>query len=187
MKSACLELLNSEEHDYRGSGLTTDRMNDRYWLPAFLKRWNLETDPSPGEEERAGLIALRSLLRAMVMQRAADAPLSAEQVKAFNALLLPVPLRYHLGEQGGGYRLELLPVVRDWQWVLSEIALSFAEVLVDPQRFRRLKVCENHDCRWVFYDRSKGCTRRWCEDSTCGNLLKVRRFRKRQAASRAEK
>jgi predicted RNA-binding Zn ribbon-like protein len=31
-------------------------------------------------------------------------------------------------------------------------------------------------CGWVFYDRSKNRSRRWCEQATCANLMKVRRF-----------
>ncbi len=34
-------------------------------------------------------------------------------------------------------------------------------------------------CGWVFYDRSKNRSRKWCEQATCANLMKVRRFRQR--------
>ncbi|MBK6315514.1 MAG: CGNR zinc finger domain-containing protein [Blastocatellia bacterium] len=77
---------------------------------------------------------------------------------------------------GGSFRVELEPTKRDWVWVASEIVASLADVLAAHET-HRLKLCGNPDCRWVFYDESKNRTRRWCADS-CGNLIKVRRFRK---------
>jgi predicted RNA-binding Zn ribbon-like protein len=44
----------------------------------------------------------------------------------------------------------------------------------------RLKRCAGHDCAWLFYDRSKNASRRWCLMSDCGTNDKVRRFRQRQ-------
>jgi len=71
------------------------------------------------------------------------------------------------------------PAARDQDWFLAEIAMSFAELLAsgDP---KRLRTCANPDCGWVFYDRTRGITRRWCDSRACGNLMKVRRFRVRQ-------
>jgi predicted RNA-binding Zn ribbon-like protein len=39
----------------------------------------------------------------------------------------------------------------------------------------RLKQCPPEDCRWLFLDRSKNGSRRWCEMATCGNRAKARR------------
>ena len=66
--------------------------------------------------------------------------------------------------------------------MLFGITESFAAFLAegDPTR---LKLCENRDCRWVFYDTTRSRTRRWCAD-TCGNLIKVREFRRRKTRKR---
>ena len=45
----------------------------------------------------------------------------------------------------------------------------------------RFKVCGAASCRWLFFDTSKNCSRRWCDMATCGNRAKARRFRQRQA------
>jgi predicted RNA-binding Zn ribbon-like protein len=68
-----------------------------------------------------------------------------------------------------------VPLRNDWQWVLGEVATSFAILLTqhDPSR---IKQCENPDCRWIYYDESANQTRRWCED-TCANLMRVRKYR----------
>ncbi|TMD27898.1 MAG: hypothetical protein E6I92_04765 [Chloroflexi bacterium] len=41
----------------------------------------------------------------------------------------------------------------------------------------RLKLCDSDSCRWVFYDRSKNHSSRWCTMASCGNREKARRFR----------
>jgi predicted RNA-binding Zn ribbon-like protein len=75
--------------------------------------------------------------------------------------------------------LEVVPLKKDWDWVQVEIAASFAHLLVDYDR-KRLKICANPNCRWIFYDESKSRTRRYCTPDKCANLLKVRRFRARR-------
>ena len=45
--------------------------------------------------------------------------------------------------------------------------------------WRRLKVCGNSECRWVFYDRSRNQQGHWCDMAVCGNRLKNRAFRAR--------
>jgi predicted RNA-binding Zn ribbon-like protein len=57
------------------------------------------------------------------------------------------------------------------------VARSFAESII-REDLSRLKVCQNKDCLWVFMEASRNRSRRWCED-TCGNLMKVRRYRDR--------
>jgi len=62
--------------------------------------------------------------------------------------------------------------------VLGPIAWSALELL-SAGEFERLKQCPNHGCGWLFYDRSKNNSRRWCDMATCGNQNKGRRFRAR--------
>jgi predicted RNA-binding Zn ribbon-like protein len=44
----------------------------------------------------------------------------------------------------------------------------------------RLKMCASDECQWVFYDRSKPATRRWCSSTICGNREKTRAYRTRR-------
>ncbi len=51
----------------------------------------------------------------------------------------------------------------------------------------RLKACP--DCRWVFYDKTRNGSKRWClmnagspDGRACGTIAKVRRYRDRKAA-----
>ena len=74
-----------------------------------------------------------------------------------------------------------------WRWsaeppapdrIVSEVALSAADFFThaDPMR---LRVCGGDDCGWLFEDVSRNGRRRWCDMRDCGNVAKVRRFRRR--------
>jgi predicted RNA-binding Zn ribbon-like protein len=76
-----------------------------------------------------------------------------------------------------------------WEWtdtknaldrMLWRIADSAAEMLITDD-LTRLRGCPGADCGWMFLDISKNSRRQWCDMQTCGNLAKVRRFRKRRA------
>lgn len=63
-------------------------------------------------------------------------------------------------------------------WV---IARSAADLLISPER-ERVKECASATCEWVFLDRSRNRSRRWCDMSDCGNRAKARRFQDRRRA-----
>ena len=44
----------------------------------------------------------------------------------------------------------------------------------------RLKLCENSECAWAFYDNSRNRSGSWCRMGQCGNRLKNRAYRERQ-------
>ena len=106
-----------------------------------------------------------------------------EDLEALNAALLKAPWIRRLDYARPGFQLRSQPLVRDWNRVIGELALSFAELLVsrDP---RRLKPCANPHCRWIFYDETRSRTRRYCHAEKCGNLVKLRRFRARHRRER---
>jgi predicted RNA-binding Zn ribbon-like protein len=77
-----------------------------------------------------------------------------------------------------------------WEWsdekraldrMLWRIADSAAEMLTTDD-LARLRGCPGDNCGWIFLDISKNNRRQWCDMQTCGNLAKVRRFRRRQAS-----
>lgn len=47
----------------------------------------------------------------------------------------------------------------------------------------RLKLCENAECQWAFYDNSRNRSGSWCRMGQCGNRLKNRAYRERQRSS----
>lgn len=73
-------------------------------------------------------------------------------------------------------KLQLVAVEAHWHQVMAEVAADFALTLVEGEG-RRIRICDNSDCRWMFYDDTRSRTQKYCDDKMCGNLMKVRRFR----------
>ena len=66
---------------------------------------------------------------------------------------------------------------------LWDIARSAADLLTSGDH-DRIKECASATCEWVFLDRSRNRSRRWCDMSDCGNRAKARRFQARKHAVR---
>ena len=47
--------------------------------------------------------------------------------------------------------------------------------------WERLKACESEECRWAFYDNARNRSGRWCDMAVCGNRMKARAYRARNA------
>ena len=72
----------------------------------------------------------------------------------------------------------------DLERPLWDIARSAAEILTSDEKRDRVKECASTTCEWVFLDRSRNHSRRWCDMSDCGNRAKARRFQARRHAVR---
>ena len=55
--------------------------------------------------------------------------------------------------------------------------LAVAYTAMVAGTWTRLKACPRDVCGWVFYDRSRNSSSRWCAMSVCGNRTKTKRFR----------
>src|SRR5207249_84080 len=66
----------------------------------------------------------------------------------------------------------------------GDIVRSAVDLLTSGER-DRVKECASATCEWVFLDRSKNHSRRWCDMSDCGNRAKARRFHAKRQAARA--
>ncbi|MGA2534026.1 MAG: CGNR zinc finger domain-containing protein [Candidatus Aminicenantales bacterium] len=189
-----LDLLNSDWHDHLGSGRGEDRLENPTWLRGYLDLHGIDTAGIPRDRLVASLRDSRTILRRIADAYARRAKVPASDWNALNLYFGRAPLirKVEIADMGRAGtprdvqssprpRLKLVPLSGRLESSLSEISSAFVETLEggDPAR---VKICRNADCRWVFYDRSKNKSRKWCED-TCGNLMKVRRFRKRHRKS----
>jgi predicted RNA-binding Zn ribbon-like protein len=76
-----------------------------------------------------------------------------------------------------------------WTWPdadphapVHRLALAAVELLGDADALERLRCCT--DCCWLFLDRSRGRTRRWCSMADCGTEAKKRRYVEKRRAKR---
>ena len=54
------------------------------------------------------------------------------------------------------------------------------------EELSRLRECASETCQWLFLDRSKSRTRRWCDMRDCGNRAKARRFYERTTRAKRQ-
>ena len=176
MDTICLDFINSEFRDFRGRWVRDD-LQQPGWLEHFLVKWGLQVDHPPDAATLITLVVLRTFLRSLT-EALVEGQIADHDLAALNAVLLKMPLNRRLVKDSEGYRLDMVPLKKDWDWVQAEIAASFAHVLADHDP-KRLKICANTHCRGVFYDESKSRTKLYCTPEKCANLLKARRFRAR--------
>ena len=103
---------------------------------------------------------------------------SADALAMVNAALATRETSVLVPGADGSLRLERRREGAPIDRALAELARRVAAEVGEgrPERFR---VCGNDRCRWVFYDRSRPGSRRWCEMSSCGNRMKAARHRAR--------
>jgi predicted RNA-binding Zn ribbon-like protein len=175
------DFLNSEERDYLGRGPPRDHLDDPAWVERVLGGLGARPADLRTPKARRALKALRSLLERLVRSLAEGRPPASDDLEDLNRSL-GRSVRPRLVRGEGAFRLRLVPAAGGLGAVLFAVAASFAEFLEkgDPAR---LRLCDNPDCRWVFYDTTRSRTRRWC-GGRCGSLMKVREFRRRRRGGR---
>jgi predicted RNA-binding Zn ribbon-like protein len=151
----------------RQAGVVTDAEAARL-LHEGLRR---PPDAAAGLERALGV---RELVYRLFSAVAAGRSLLAADLDTFNTVLgdtlasarvLPTQDGLTWGWADDPHRLDriLWPVVR-----------SAAELLTSEAR-RAVRECAADDCTWLFLDRSRNQSRRWCDMRVCGNRAKARR------------
>lgn len=176
MRFFCFDFINSQW--YNTHKLFKEPLEDPIWIATLLNKWDIIIDFDFTKDNLSSLLELRSQLTDMVEKIVITKALSPSDINFINKYLSLSNVKQKLTYNNKIYLLELIPIDKDFNWLVSQIVASFAKLLTEYD-IERIKICENVECKWVFYDESRSRTRRWC-DSSCGNLMKVRRFRERQ-------
>jgi predicted RNA-binding Zn ribbon-like protein len=142
--------------------------------------------PGSAAEVLAEARALREAVYRVAAASAAGEMPEAADVEALNTRLAPLlgetRLSATAGATAGASPAGLVPAwggaSDDLARVLWPVARSAFDLLSGAAA-GRLRECAGGDCHWLFLDRSKNGSRRWCAMSNCGNLAKARRHRAR--------
>lgn len=117
------------------------------------------------------LRAARRMIRALTLRNNGVEVTSEADV----ALLGRVPLTFDLDERPD--------LVIDGRASLPRLLAGRAVVALvrasSQPHWRRVKACPGPGCAWVFVDRSRNGSRRWCDMAECGNRAKGAAFRAR--------
>jgi len=142
----------------------------------LIERYEHE-DPQPALlRVRKVRAALRELLDATVEARQPQSSALREVNRALRA-----PYLIELVPAKDGVSLDHRHEGDPLAGALARLSEAVARDLTqgDP---RRMRICANDECRWVFRDYSPAGRRKWCDMSTCGNRAKAARHRERQKA-----
>lgn len=182
------DFINSEWHDWRGSGRSEDRLAREDWLTDFMNQYQLQVSLPLTPDELGQLRELRSFLLTCVQHIVAGESPSPMEIEQLNRWMAAGPVIRHL-EIDEDQNLALSYILQNpgLQAAAAEIAGSFAQA-IEQGELSRFRICTNPDCLWVYYDDTRNRSKRYCDDKMCGNLMKVRRFRakKKQQSSDSE-
>ncbi|BCJ46215.1 CGNR zinc finger domain-containing protein [Actinoplanes ianthinogenes] len=135
-------------------------------------------DPRAAEAALADARALRDLIDPVLAGERLDI-LTARWAQAVGRSTLVAPTDHHSPAE--------LRVGREPAWTIPD---RLADALVDLVRTAdrsRLRTCplDQGGCGWLFLDRSRNGTRRWCAMEDCGTHAKIRRLTERRRTRRA--
>lgn len=148
------------------------------WRRGFLKHWNYRVDDPDDPSAIERLAHLRELLRSILEAYIEVAPLEPATRRELESEINRAAFVVRIVNYHGSDRLALLREGDAWNIVTADIATSAMRLIGER---KRVKVCANPDCSWMFEDESKSGSRRWCDVSICGSLVNVRRYRRASA------
>jgi predicted RNA-binding Zn ribbon-like protein len=150
----------------------TDEMTLHDWLVSNgLMAAGAPIDP--GDFKHA--IAVREAMRAVIGGNSGLRVYPVE-IATLNEAATASRLRVRFGASG---KARLEPEAAGAVGALGRLVATLYSAMRDED-WHRLKVCDSDTCRWVFYDRSKNRSSRWCTMASCGNRAKARRFREKK-------
>ncbi|MBP3964569.1 CGNR zinc finger domain-containing protein [Paenibacillus lignilyticus] len=176
------DFLRSDYRDWRGSGHTEELLDKPDWLEQWLTVHSLPYPGAPTAKEVNELKQLREHILHIVQKLTVSEAVDPINLEGLNRALSSGPMILHIAESNSDFRLDTTPLQTGWSRIGAEVAASFGRLLTDCEP-SRLRICDNPDCRAVYYDETRNRSKRFCDERACGNLMKVRRFRARQKAA----
>jgi predicted RNA-binding Zn ribbon-like protein len=98
-----------------------------------------------------------------------------------NAVLVDAGAKRELVAEQGHFHWRWAGITENLESILWPIAYEAAQLLASGN-LDYVRRCAAEDCGWLFLDKSKSHSRRWCDMKSCGNRDKARRFYERQRA-----
>jgi predicted RNA-binding Zn ribbon-like protein len=125
---------------------------------------------------------LREAIERAVTTGAGAKPPSDDDIEAINRVLRQSQGNRVLGVSDGRVGWGWHPRTPSLDEPLWPVAYSAAELLTSD-RLRRINLCEDGECGWLFLDSSRNRRRKWCSMESCGSRNKARRYYRRQKSA----
>jgi predicted RNA-binding Zn ribbon-like protein len=142
---------------------------------AQAKRLRSRTDEDAATLALRRAIELRETLDALFRAVAVSKPPSRSLVGTFNRFLASARSHESIFWQQSGFVRSYGDLAKSPEAPLWPLIDAAGTLLVSPDR-DNIRECSEPSCRWLFLDRSKNHSRRWCDMQICGNRTKLRRF-----------
>jgi predicted RNA-binding Zn ribbon-like protein len=136
-----------------------------------------EDEATADEKDLERALALREGIRDLLLANNGE-EIETVSISELNRVARGVYLTVRFDDDG---RATLKPESSGVSAALGRILAAVARAMEEGS-WGRLKVCTNDACQWAFYDHSKNRSGKWCTMEVCGNRMKARTFRQRQAS-----
>jgi predicted RNA-binding Zn ribbon-like protein len=179
--AVCLDFANSV--DWAPDGSERPPHTDVLISPQALAVWGSRLGlAAPGvvisgrelSAARTLRAAVHGVLAAIASGRAPDAEALAQLGRDY----ADAARKGHFAVSDQSWRLSWAP--DDPRRIRFRVAVSAVDLLTDPTRLGRLRMCPGQNCGWLFLDGSG--RRRWCSMQVCGSRAKMRRYYERRRA-----
>ncbi len=184
-ETLCIRWVNTVS--WRGRTAPTEELTD----PDAWVGWLLESGTIADSEARAlretrsaaaadveaafmeALEARECTYRVLASQAAGQDPEDRDQER-FELWTTEGLGRLTLSRAGGAWHIERAPSIGAWGELIGPCVLSAVRLLLSPSA-SRIRLCARPECAWMFLDSTKNRSRKWCDMSSCGNVVKARR------------
>lgn len=139
-----------------------------------------EKDPVASEKALKHAIEVREAIYCIFSSVAAGHPPEDEDLSILNRDLGRAMARSRIKLARSGFAWDINGNKDELDWVLRPIVRSAAELLTSEELDRVKECADEKGCGWLFIDRSRNKSRRWCDMRDCGNRAKARRYYERK-------
>lgn len=186
----CLEFVNTV--DWHASEQPSDNLAGYPDLLAWAKRTTVIDEVTGsllthealvrGDQAVAALKKakdLREAIYSIFSSIAHGRPPAPEDLTILNRFLREAVMNLRLDSENHRIALVWAAAPQDLEQVLWPIAASAASLLASEALGRVKQCADDRGCGWLFLDRSKNRSRKWCRMASCGNRAKARRHYRR--------
>ncbi len=136
--------------------------------------------PSESVKALRHAVALREAIYRIFSSLAAGYLPKEKDFALLNKNLSKTMANSRLIPKKAGFQWDISGNKETLDWILNPVVRSAADLLTSD-KLKRVKECaDDRGCGWLFLDRSRNRSRRWCDMKECGNRAKAQRFYRRK-------
>jgi len=140
--------------------------------------------PRRAREALARAVTIREVIYRIMRGMAYSEAPAGRDLTALNRALAGALRRSRIVPDTGRFGWEIVGGIDDFDRVLWPVLKSAADLLTSTKLHRVKQCADDRGCGFLFLDRSKNLSRRWCSMKGCGNRAKVLEYYRRRGAER---